>query len=788
MRLQNTSIRFAWRDLIASPRRAVATVAILTAATAALYTARAIALETGQFIEGDPRTWVGADVVAAISGSPQPEVLQAISHLRYTISAECLTIVSSEHAADPVVVTLRAVDPQVYPFYGTVEIDPPQPFPRALTADTVILNSSILQRLNIPIGGSVQIGAAKFRAVGILRIEPDRLASIQSAYPRAILSRAGFERSRIPVGQSHVSYRFLFRNTGTKPLEEFYREIDALFPEATVSDYRHVDPRVARVFDTVIVVFHLSAWCALALATIAAALLLYVHIERRLDTVAILKALGASNVWLIRGYAIQTLGLSIAGSVCGLMLGYAATRGVAAVERRYLALPVAGFWSPSSAILAMAIVVASAVLVTAVPLQRLREIKPLRLLRRFFSEDEPRHGRATLFASAALAAIALWLAQSVSIGLAFVCSIGAFGLLLSVSAPLLLRVAQFAARGPMARYAASSLTRPGNHTAITVSLMAIGAFAMLAPRAIQPKAALELSGALMNYNANLLVPGLRRDQAENLASLFPGAASLRPHAFVRPQGISARIAAGCSNDLPWGAAILSKQNADRLRVTKGATLNLAGGGRRFAVHIDGVKPMDALSHARFGLTLSCTGFDLLNPSYEVEIRVDDKRQTAAVRTIQNKFSGFPILQPREYAEHMSYIAARGMNALQVITALSPVCGLMLLVVLTYATHRRRMHETAVLKALGARRRRLLWLFAMEYGSAGAVAGLMGGLLATAAVGAVEVLLLRKPSADWAWHLIPVSIVATAALSAGVGVSAIWQMVPRSPMELLRDNG
>ena len=38
---------------------------------------------------------------------------------------ETLSMVSSGTVANPVLVSIKAVDPQVYPFYGAVKLDPP---------------------------------------------------------------------------------------------------------------------------------------------------------------------------------------------------------------------------------------------------------------------------------------------------------------------------------------------------------------------------------------------------------------------------------------------------------------------------------------------------------------------------------------------------------------------------------------------------------------------------------------------------------------------------------------
>ena len=66
------------------------------------------------------------------------------------------------------------------------------------------------------------------------------------------------------------------------------------------------------------------------------------------------------------------------------------------------------------------------------------------------------------------------------------------------------------------------------------------------------------------------------------------------------------------------------------------------------------------------------------------------------------------------------------------------------------TRFRRMREVVILKTLGATRRRIAWIFSVEFLALGAVAGLMGSLLASAFRGispettAGHLLSLRRP--------------------------------------------
>ena len=45
--------------------------------------------------------------------------------VRWTWVTETVTMVSSAAVLEPVLISVKAVDPKVYPFYGTVKLNPP---------------------------------------------------------------------------------------------------------------------------------------------------------------------------------------------------------------------------------------------------------------------------------------------------------------------------------------------------------------------------------------------------------------------------------------------------------------------------------------------------------------------------------------------------------------------------------------------------------------------------------------------------------------------------------------
>jgi putative ABC transport system permease protein len=788
MSTAGTCLRFAIRDLHGSPHWTIATVLLLSAASAAVYSVRTVAKETAQYLENDPRSWLGAEVLASTGAPATMEQSEAIRHLRHTVSKECLTMVASGNAPDPVVVTLRAVDPQLYPLFGEVELYPRKPLREALGESDVVLTAGLLERLSVSPGDFIRIGVASFRITGLLVVEPDRLSSLRSAYPRAMLSHAGFERSRIALQQSRISYRFLFYKPGALSLEKFVNQIDQIFPEATVTDFRHVDPRVIRVFEAVITFFEMTAWSALLLASSGAALLVFLRIESQLDSVAVLKALGARHQWIWISYVIRSAALAAVGASLGLWFGDLLTRQIASIERLQLALPVYGQWDTRSALESVVAVIGSTALVTLIPLARLRTVTPLRLLRRGVSEQPGSTRMQIAAASLVLGAVALWSAHSLSLGLGFLLAVCSLGGLVRLIVPRLLQMPRRYFRSPPVRYVTEHLARTSSATVWMVVGMTIAVMAFAIPQALGNSAAAEIAAALPGNDADIVIPGLSRQQAERLRHDFSRVAhsmELRPVALVRLQSVNRRVIAACQESLSEPEAIVSEQNAAQWRVRQGSTISMRSGGRTLTMAVKEVRPMDSLTNFRSGLIFSCSLLHSLNVTYEAEIRTGAVGEAQVARFVEATWPGVPILRPREYQQRMQGIAQRGLNALQMISVIALACCGVIVAAMAIATNRRCIQEIAILKILGAGTSHLIRLFALEFAISGAIAGALGGVLAMLGVGVAEAILLKK-QVELAFSVPLLSIALATVASAATGLIGVSTLLGGRPANLLRD--
>ena len=127
------------------------------------------------------RSIMAADLSARMFMQPTPEQqkgLDAIERegVEVTPVTELLSMASSAKTLDPLLVSLKAVDPTMYPFYGDVELAPKVPLKSVLTADSVAVADDLLVRLHLSVGDQLNIGNRLFRIAAVVVNEPDRLS------------------------------------------------------------------------------------------------------------------------------------------------------------------------------------------------------------------------------------------------------------------------------------------------------------------------------------------------------------------------------------------------------------------------------------------------------------------------------------------------------------------------------------------------------------------------------------------------------------------------------------
>ena len=114
---------------------------------------------------GQARTIMAADVSARMFRQPSAKEtagLNALQGMERTPGDGNGIDGSTPSDPIPLLVSLKAVDPSQYPFYGAYKLRPAGTLRQELTPQTVLVGDDLLIRLRTRIGDSLKVGTADF--------------------------------------------------------------------------------------------------------------------------------------------------------------------------------------------------------------------------------------------------------------------------------------------------------------------------------------------------------------------------------------------------------------------------------------------------------------------------------------------------------------------------------------------------------------------------------------------------------------------------------------------------
>ena len=325
-----------WRDLKAAPGKFGFVVLSVAVGVAALVGVRGFSDSFKKTLSTEARSLMAGDLSARIFRLPTDDErgkLAAIEkqnagqkgagEIQSTWVTETISMASVPPDPVPLLVSLKAVDPSEYPYYGTAELEPAMSLQRALEGDSAVVAEEFLIRLNAHVGQTLRLGGRTFKIAAVLEQEPDRMSAGAGFGPRVMISQAALDRTGLIAPGSRATERLLMKLPAQVDPVALRKQIEEALPDAQVMDFREGNPGLTQGLDNATAILSLICLVAMVLGAIGVAMAMHAHLEQRMDMLAILKAVGARSSDLLRIFLLQTLGLGLAGG----LLGVAAWRG-----------------------------------------------------------------------------------------------------------------------------------------------------------------------------------------------------------------------------------------------------------------------------------------------------------------------------------------------------------------------------------------------------------------------------------------------------------------------------
>lgn len=850
-------LRMVARETRASWRRLIFFFLCVAIGVGAMAAVRSVIQNVRGALAREARALTAADLVLQ-SSRPWDEnaraiidrQLAAVGGSATTDLVETATMVRPEDLSKAVakMVELQAVE-AAYPFYGRVVLEGGAPYRHDMLRDRgVLVRPELLAQLGLVSGDRIVIGNGTFTIRGVIVAEPGRRTGFFTFGPRVLIDAADLPGTGLIGFGSRARYQRLVRINDASRLDGLTRDLRIAFSNTlvTVRSYRNNEDRVGEQLQVAENYLGLVGYVMVVLGGIGVWSVTRVFIQQKLQSIAVLKCVGATVAQVLGVYVVQVLLLGAAGSLMGLALG--AVMLLAAPTDAFAALgAISVGLTPSASVQAFGIGVLVSLLFALVPLLEVRRVRPLLLLR----EETSKAARLGLdliqwlaggSVVAVLVLLASWQAASWRVG-----GIVSIGFVLTAIALHLVGLAVVRAVRPLGRvqwfplrHAVNGLGRPGHQTRVILLAVGLGVFFILGVRLLQMNLTREFTVALQPDAPDMFLIDVQQDQADALKAVLVSANSeasprLLPVLRARVTGVqgkelnlasveSVRERGNIGREFTvtyrdhlqpnerivdgafWETGRRGAQGAnaggangegevsiergirDRVHIGVGDLMRFDILGRTIEARVTSVREVD-WSDSRNGGFVFVFRPDVLEraPHGFVATLKGPADQTARARLQRDVVAQFPnvsVIDLRDVLRTVEGVLSNVTFGISIVGGVALASGLLILIGAVAMTKFQRLRDVALLKTLGASSRVIAALLVIEYGLLGSVAGAVGVVGASILSWVVSTRVLEIQ-----WRLEPLTLAAAVLLTAGIvgiaGVLSSVDVLRRKPLAVLR---
>lgn len=803
-------------------------VAVTAATSVSLFSERmrgALAAHSGEIL--------GADLVVSGRESLPRTLIQTATELGLR-STTHLTFPSLARRGElSTLVSVKAVAPG-YPLRGSLRLaDDPFGTDREVTGGPASgeawVDAKLWNELNLITGAQLALGALRLSVTGVLTQEPDRGGGFFDLAPRVMINQADVAASGLVAAGSRVQHTLMLAGSPQAISQvrstSLPHGLNWVSPDEARPEIRNAIRRASQFLDIAVLAVAVLAAAAIGLTAQQQA-------QRVREEVALLKCLGAQRLPIALGLGLSVLGLGAIASVAGLLLGYAGQSVLALAFAglfEHIPLPAPRLWALLPPLgLGMVMLLGMAM----PPLLDATRVPPMQVLQQR-SASSPMSAVVWGVALAtgafmlllqtgelALAGRVLGGALITALGLALV----AWALVASLQ-PMRRLLGQQGRSGFGWRLGIGNIARRRNGAVVLMVALGLGLLSLLLVSVVRNDVIQEWRQKLPEGTPNIFLINIQPNQRAALQAFFTdhgyGPLTLWPMVRARLVAMNGKpVSAEQFADEQtrrWINRDFNLSWTDRLgddnRITDGAWWGEHGQGRpwlsveTYAVKRLGLKLGDRLTLSFAGQPIELIvhhirevewdsfrpNFFLLTPPGVIDqIHAQwitsfylSPEQRTVLRDLLAQFPNLTPIDMDTAINQVRSIMTRIIRAVEYMLLFTLAAGVVVLLAAIEGTRNERRREVALLRALGAGRRRLAQALLVEFAVLGLLAGLVAALAAQGLAWTLATQVLDIPSFGFRPLLWLIGAAAGAALVAIMGWLSVRSVLSVPPRQILQ---
>ena len=683
--------------------------------------------------------------------------------------------------------------------------------------------SRLLTVLDLAVGDTIELGDRAFEIARVISVEPDRGGFVDNIAPRVMMNQADLAATGLIGEGSRVRYKLLLAGDQERLVAFTERLRSEQGNRVEIETPTGDRPGVSEVVSKARRFLGLAALLTVVVAGAAVLLTVRHYAERQTTGVAVMRALGATRRRLTGLFVGKLLWLGLMAGAVGSLLGF----GLHWVMLWFVA-DLIGDDLPAPGLTPLAtgwLTAIAALLGFALPtLMRLRDVPPMRVLRRSLGQGLFRGSMPVLIAAGVVLALMAWQARDWWLTLLVFAAVVAALLALGAVAAFLVLGLRWLTRFSGGRLLwFTGLTRRPWTAVVQIVAVGIGLMSLFLLGVVRADLLDAWRDRIPDNAPNQFLVNIQPDQLEGVRSLLADhgvQADFRPMARARLTRLNgeairaddyrdseARELLRREFNLSWAEApregnevvagdwwadtadpepqiSLEQGFAERLGFEIGDTLTFSVAGDAITAEVTNRRSVQWDSFkVNFFVLVSPGTLDDVPMTYLTSFYLAPERDDVIAELVAE----YPSVTPVDVAAILRTVRTimdQGTRVVELMSLLTLVAGILVLMAALQITGEQRRFETALLRALGATGKRVRRLLRYELWLIGAIAGLMGAATATI-TGVIAADLLFNLHYPWQPWVILVGGVTGMATVWGAGTWAARAYYRVSPMALLQ---
>jgi putative ABC transport system permease protein len=839
-------LRFALRELRGGLTGFYVFIACIALGAMAIAGVGSMAASLADGLTSQGRVILGGDLsFSLIQREAAPNELAFLRNHGQVSSAATLRAMARTADGKATLVEIKAVD-NAYPLFGEAVLDPAGNLHDALAQRDgtfgAVADPTLLARFGIKPGATLAVGNATFEVRAALNNEPDKLAGGIGFGPRLMISEDALRATGLIQPGSLVRWTYRLRlpdaDTSDAAANRIVDQARAQLPEAgwDIHTRRNASPQLERNVDRFTQFLTIVGLTALLVGGVGVGNAVKSHLDRRRDTIATMKALGASGARVFAIYLTQVMLLALIGGAIGMVLGAILPFAISWTFGSIIPLPIIPAVHPHELVLALIYGLLTALAFALWPLGRAHDVPVGALFRDMVAPQghrpRPIYMALTALSVAVLTALAVLLAYDRRVAILYVGAAAAVFVLLRLVALLLMAIAARVphARSTVLRMAVANIHRPSALTPTIVLSLGLGIALLVTVIEIDANLRQQFTNELPARAPTFYFLDIPSDQSARFDDYVHAQAPdavleevpmLRgrivsangiPAEQLKPKEDAAWVLQSdrgitYGDQLPEGSRLVEgewwkpdysgpplvsfeKRIADGLGLKLGDPITVNVLGRNITARIANMRIVDWQSLSiNFVMVFTPNAFRGAPHTRLATLAYPDggapAQEGAMIRAVADTFPMVTTVQVKDALQAIGALIGNLLLAIRGASAITLLAAALVLGGALAAGHRHRVYDAVILKTLGATRGRLLTAYTIEYlllGVATAAFGVLSGLVTSWLI-VTELMHLRFMWLPWpALAAAAAAVVVTLVL----GLLGTYRALGQKPAPVLRN--